>query len=75
MKVTISPASPEYSAFEVRTAVTVQREAALDHSALTTRVLSRMWASRPSSATVSRMYSRIESPSAMAFASVQGRNE
>ncbi len=76
---TSSPPAPSvsarYSPSPVRTAVTVQVAVSLDQSARVTRWFSLMALSSPSSRTVSRMYSRIESPSAIAFGAVHGRNE
>jgi hypothetical protein len=57
----------------VRSAVTVQRASSLDHSARTTRWWKRMCRSMPRSRAVSRTYSRIAGPSAIALAAFQGR--
>jgi hypothetical protein len=56
-------------------ASTVQRASSLDHWARTTRCWNRMCSSMPFSRAVSWIYRQIESPSAMAFEPVHGRNE
>ena len=62
---TVSPSSP-------RSAVTVHCASSEDHSARTTRWLKRIFESIPFSRAVSLTYSRIDGPSAIAFASSQG---
>jgi hypothetical protein len=64
---TVSPVS-------VRSACTVQRASGVDHAARTTRWPKRMCSSMPASLAVSRTYCRIAGPSAIALASVHGRN-
>ena len=68
MTVTVSPVS-------VRSAVTVQWASSVDQSAATMRWRNRMWSPTPVSLAVSRMYSRIEAPSAMDSRRGQGRSE
>lgn len=67
MTCTVSPVS-------VRSAVMAQRQSAEDHSARTMRWWNRIRSSIPASAAVSRMYWRIDGPSAIDRSPVQGRN-
>jgi len=55
--------------------VTVQRASSLDQAARTTRVRNRIRSSTPFSRAVSRTYSRIEGPSAIALALDHGLKE
>ncbi len=68
VSVTVSPVS-------VRSAVTVQQASSDDQSARTIRWWKRILRSMPASDAVSRMYCRIESPSAIDFSPLHGRNE
>ena len=58
-----------------RSASTVQSASAEDHEARFTAWPNRIFRSTPYAAAVSRTYFRIAGPSAIAFASVHGRNE